>query len=147
MAVDAEEAGMDAFLEKPFKLEELTAVYIKLLERDRRNQRDLSSRQLAVATGIEAGTITLGPLALGPRSIRKITPNAKIFVDSKEFDDMIAYDSLKHDRLLPPIAGTVSESERIGKGKEAEINSAGHILPDIGSGLNRNSTKVYASLN
>ena len=79
MAVDAEEAGMDAFMDKPFKLEELTAVYIKLLKRDNRNQ--LSIRQTTYARG---------DVARRPRLIRNVTPNAKIFVDAAEVDDVIA---------------------------------------------------------
>ena len=61
MAVDAEEAGMDAFMVKPFKLEELTAVYIKLLERNHRNQRDIPTRPTPVTHGVDtADTPTLG---------------------------------------------------------------------------------------
>ena len=53
MAVDAEEAEMDACMNKPFKLAELTAVYAKILECDNRNQRDLSTHRTTVTPGVD----------------------------------------------------------------------------------------------
>ena len=112
MAVDAEEAGMDAFMDKPFKLEELTAVYIKLLERENRNQRDIPTQPTAVPLGVDTDTPSgLGVVARGPRSIRKVTPNVKIFVDASEVDDVTA----------SPMGGDISSLEQYGSSTIAAV--------------------------
>ena len=84
MAVEAEEAGMDAFMEKPFRLEELTALYIKLLERDNRNQRDNFTRPGVDTLGVD----TPWPTAVVRRQrlIRNVTPSTKIFIDASQQD-------------------------------------------------------------
>ena len=153
MAVDAEEAGMDAFMDKPFKLEELTAVYIKLLERENRNQRDIPTQPTAVPLGVDTDTPSgLGVVARGPRSIRKVTPNVKIFVDASEVDDVTAspmggdISSLEQDGSSTIAAVVVQESDK--KGMVETVTAQ----PSAGSGsgngmiggIKNNSAKVYA---
>ena len=147
MAVDAEEAGMDAFMDKPFKLEELTAVYTKLLERNHRNQRNHSTRQPTVLPGVDTDTPSgLGVVARGPRSIRKVTPNAKIFVDASELDDVVASqvvgDStfLEQNGTAPTAAVAVLESEWIGKVENGTVNGIGMV-----NEVMSNNAKVHAA--
>ena len=114
MAIDAEEAGMDAFMDKPFKLEELTAVYIKLLERDHRNQCDRSIRTTTLTPGVDTDTV-----ARGPRSLCNVTKNAKIFVDVDELHDMIASQidttivslGMEQDGTSPTVAVAIPERQ------------------------------------
>ena len=105
MAIDAEEAGMDAFMEKPFKLEELTAVYTKILERDHRH----ANHQTTLTPGVD--TESLGVVVCGPRSICKVTLNAKIFVDASELGEMIA----SQTGGVVPVTFAVSESAEKGE--------------------------------
>ena len=156
MAVDAEEAGMDAFMDKPFKLEELTAVYTKLLERNHRNQRNHSTRQPTVLPGVDTDTPSgLGVVARGPRSIRKVTPNVKIFVDASEVDDVTAspmggdISSLEQDGASPTVALVVSESEWEGKGEAGPVQPPNRNGSDDGmiSVIKHHNAKVYAAGN
>ena len=151
MAVDAEEAGMDAFMDKPFKLEELTAVYIKLLERDHRNnQRDTSTHQTTVVQDVN--TVVLGAVVHNPRSIYKVTPNAKIFIDASELNDMLATHmigdatSLEQDGTLPAAAAVMSKAEWKGKVETGSVQALtgsgnGNVLM---TGITRNA-KVHAA--
>ena len=68
IAIEAEEAGMDAFMNKPFKLDDLTIIYPKILEC---RQRELLNVSLK-STGDDTTVV--------PRMIKPITTNAKIFV-------------------------------------------------------------------
>ena len=142
MAVDAEAAGMDAFMDKPFRLEELTAVYVKLLERDNRNQRVVSTYQMKESLGKDS---SLGAVISADRLIRNITPNAKIFVDSHEFDDVVASQIVGDASSLagtsPIIAVAVAASEC------NEKRMSGTVLPPSrsGSGIYPNSSKVHAA--
>ena len=143
MAVEAEEAGMDAFMEKPFRLEELTAVYIKLLERENRNQRVVSAVQPILTSGLDTGTLGAVPRGSTSRSIRNITKNAKIFVDASEFefDDAIASQvgvntsELAQDGTSPnvavPMAGSQGEisveNQTTGSGSGRKTTAKVHI--------------------
>ena len=134
MAVDAEEAGMDAFMEKPFKLEELTAVYIKLLERDQRNQREQSSRETSQAVTSSADT---GVVAGVPRSSFNVTKNAKIFVDAGDLKSICA----SQDGTSPIVAVAVTESERKGK----MVTCPDEPIIVSGSRMNHSSSRVHAA--
>ena len=136
MAVDAEAAGMDAFMDKPFRLEELTAVYIKLMERDQRNQRELSSRETPQAVTSSAD---IGVVARGPRSSFNVTKNAKIFVDAGDLKSMRA----SQDGTSPIVAVAVTESER--KGKVVNGPDEPVIASGSGSGTNHSSSRVHAA--
>ena len=111
MAVDAEDAGMDAFMDKPFKLEDLTAVYIKILERDQRH----SNHQSTVTPSIVDVSSLLGVVVRAHRSIRNVTPNAKIFIDASELDYMVPAliggnsSLLEQDGTSPTVAVAVPE--------------------------------------
>ena len=155
MAVDAEEAGMDAFMDKPFKLEELTAVYTKLLARD--NQ---STRPTTGTPGVDTQAAPLlGAVARGPRSIYNVTKNAKIFIDAGELDDISASQtggatsSLEQDGASPTYFMVVAE------GNVAKISdktaAAGYAQPPLTggdgsgngmiSGIKLTSAKVHAA--
>ena len=122
IAIDAEEAGMDAFMNKPFKLDELTAVYTKLLENDH-----LSTRTTIVTpTSIDKSRVS------GPRLIRKITPNAKIFVN--EMDDL----------TVSQMNGDVSVLEH----NETSLTVPMKTMSDpigMSSGKKQNHVKVHAT--
>ena len=147
MAVEAEEAGMDAFMEKPFRLEELTAVYVKLLERDNRTQRDGSA-----PPGVNT---SLGIAVRSHRSIRNITPNAKIFIDSDEFDNITATQIdgetslLEQDGTPPTTAMSVSE-RKVAETSQKVTTDHAQLLTGSGidngtiSGLKHSSAKVHA---
>ena len=146
MAVDAEEAGMDAFMDKPFKLEELTAVYVKLLEGENRHQRDRATLPPTRTQSIDIDTPPLGTVA-GPRLIRNVTPNAKIFVDASESDDMMIISHVGSDISSPTVAVAVSESELKGKVEASPVqpptgSSSGNGMT---SGNKHNGAKVYAT--
>ena len=115
ITVEAEEAGMDAFMDKPFKLEELTAVYTKLLEMN--NQRDHASFG---SIGID--TPSPGVTGRTPRSIRNITSNARIFVDAKELDDLSASAS--------PIDGDPTSVEQKGTSTKT-LSTVGASDPEL----------------
>ena len=140
MAVEAEEAGMDAFMNKPFKLEELTALYNKILVRYDRNQQDTSTQQATVTHGVTQETPSL-MVVRGPRSIRNVTPNAKIFVDASELDGMITSQmcgdslSLEQDGTLPAAAVAVLECTVASMGEKT-----GHLQLPAGK---HNSGKVH----
>ena len=141
MAVDAEEAGMDAFMNKPFKLEELAALYVKILERHNRKQRDISTRQITATPGVDTISIPLETIVCGPRSICNVTPNAKIFVDASELDGMITSQmcgdslSLEQDGTLPAAAVAVLECTVASMGEKT-----GHLQLPAGK---HNSGKVH----
>ena len=151
MAVDAEEAGMDAFMDKPFKLEELIAVYTKILVRDNQNQRVVSASQTAASSGVDVDS--LGAIVRGPRSVCNVTKNAKIFIDASELNDMFASQmavdkcSLEQDGTLPTIAVVVSESEWKGKLETgpAQLPTGSGIGSDMISEIKLNSAKVHAA--
>lgn len=130
MAIDAEAAGMDAFMEKPFKLEELIAVYIKLMERD---------RQSTVRPDIDAVTSSIEPTSRS-RSIWNVTKNVKIFVDANELNDMTSLQtgddssSLHLDGTLPGVSVNAIFTD----------SSNGNGMSTI---IKQNNGKVYASLN
>lgn len=133
MAVDAEAAGMDAFMDKPFKLEELTAVYIKLMERDQRNQRELTTRETPQTMTSIADT---GIVALGPRLSFNVTKNAKIFVDAGDLKSIRA----SQDCTLPVVAVALTESDR----QEKVVTGPGETT--IVNGINHNnSSRVHAA--
>ena len=151
MAVDAEEAGMDAFMDKPFKLEELTAVYTKLLERNHRNQRDIPTHQSTGTPGVDTDPSSLGTAARGPRSIRKVTPNAKIFVDANEL--MVGDTSpLEQVGTFPIAAVAVLDWKHA---KTAQQSTSEHFQTSTGtgdvsgndmvSGIMSNNAKVHAA--
>ena len=126
MAVDAEESGMDAFMVKPFKLEELTAVYIKLLERNHRNQRDIPTRPTPVTHGVDtADTPTLG--------------TASHMGGGKS--------SLEEEETSPSVAVVVSESEWNGKGETGQVQppTGSGSGKGIISGIKHNNAKVHAT--
>ena len=56
-------------MNKPFKLDELTTVYTKLLEHDQ-----LSTRTTIVTPDVDTVSVSLTTVAR-PRLIRKLTPN------------------------------------------------------------------------
>ena len=154
MAVEAEEAGMDAFMNKPFKLEELTALYNKILVRYDRNQQDTSTQQATVTHGVTQETPSL-MVVRGPRSIRNVTPNAKIFVDASELDDIIAsqmgddFSSLEQNGSSPTVAVAVAVSESEWKTAVSEKPATGNSN-DTGngmvSGIKYNNAKVHAAI-
>ena len=134
MAIDAKEADMDAFMEKPFKLDELTAVYINLLARDQRNQGDITG-----TPGVDAGPTSLRAITRGRRSIRNVTPNAKIFVDASESNAVVASQAVGSTDIV-----TMTESPENGAVKP----TFDLVLPPISQngmikGINL-TTKVHA---
>ena len=120
MAVDAEEAGMDAFMNKPFKLEELSAVYVKLLARDQKNQYDLTTCETASTPGIDKETLTLW--------------------SASHMDG----GALEEKERLPNVAVAVLESEKIVKVEASQVEGNGSGDGTI-NGTKHNIAKVYAA--
>ena len=133
MAVDAEEAGMDAFMDKPFKLEEITAVYIKLLERETQSTPSVDTAPLH------------GVVAHGPRSIYNVTKNAKIFIDASELDEMIASqiigDSMSLEGTSLTTAVAVSTEWETVKNAQNESDRGNGVIGGI---KHNNIAKVHA---
>ena len=145
MAVDAEEAGMDAFMNKPFKLEELAAVYVKILERHNRKQRDISTRQITSTPSTDAISQAVR------RSIRNVTPNAKIFVDPSEFDDTSisqlggASSSLERNGSSPTVAVLESEWKGMMETGQVQPTTGFSTANGMNSGITSNNAKEHAA--
>ena len=159
MAVDAEEAGMDAFMDKPFKLEELTAVYVKLLEIQNQNQGDQFTCLTTRTPGDDTDTLSLGtvPVARRHRSIRSVTPSAKIFIDAGEWDDIIASHGGGDSSLLEqggislnaPVVVAVPERKSVGNLQKTasgqfQISAGSNSGDGMIGGITHKHAKVHA---
>lgn len=140
MAIDAEAAGMDAFMDKPFRLEDLTAVYIKLLERGHPSQRKTSTHQTKESPHVAVISTT-------DRLIRNVTPNAKIFVNVSEFDDVVAPQIVGDSSSLAGTSPTGIAVAAVAASESERKRMSGSVSPPVrsGSGIIPNSSKVHAA--
>ena len=127
IAVEAEEAGMDAFMEKPFKLDDLAMIYPKILEC---RERESSGMSLKTA-GADATTTIV------PRLIRPITTNAKIFVNS----------AASSGRSSPHMDKSSSSPSPSRSQKTSNVGTSSAAVPSSGSlnSLNRSDRLNVAS--